>query len=271
MVLMAGGAAGIKPDGFAVGLQGCGDVALLPLHQTEIGPRQGHLRGGFGGRLSQLDGFIQGTLIHQPSRQVDACPQAGAGIQRDGEGLPITLHGPCGIRGRQGHPEMEQQFVALSVRPCRPLEPAVQQRDGLGLLAFADQQSTELGTGVGIAGVGGQFALHGLSQPCGLVAAGQQFRAIAVMQDRRLRAIHHPPLGFTVQQCIDAVVDHGVIRPAPAEIGMAAEQTADPGVGRHGGTQFVAQQVDHQHVRLSHQLTQLGDDLRLQPFVGIQH
>ena len=166
---------------------------------------------------------------------------------------------------------MEQQFVALSVRPCRPLEPAVQQRDGLGLLAFADQQSTELGTGVGIAGVGGQFALHGLSQPRGLVAAGQQSRAIAVVQDRRLRTIHNPPLGFTVQQCIDAVVDHGVIRPAPTEIGMAAEQTADPGVGRHGGTQFVAQQVDHQHVRLSHQLTQLGDDLRLQPFVGIQH
>ena len=139
------------------------------------------------------------------------------------------------------------------------------------MLPFTDHQAAELGAGVGIPGMAIQFALHGLAQPLGFIGTGEQFRPVAVVKDGWFAAVGDAPLGFAGQQLPNAVVDHRVIWPAPADGGMAAEQTADAGVGRHGGSHLVTQQVDHQHIGLCHQGLEAGDDLRSQLFIGIQH
>ena len=91
------------------------------------------------------------------------------------------------------------------------------------------------------------------------------------MEDCRLTAIGDAPLGFGVQQGANAVVDHRVVRPAPPDRGVAAEQTTDAGIGSHGSPHLVAQQVDHQHIGLGHQGFECWDGLGAQLFIGVQH
>ena len=166
---------------------------------------------------------------------------------------------------------MEQQLIAFGLLHALLLQAAAQQRDRLLMTSFADQQAAEFGAGIRVAGAGLQVRLHRLPQTVGLVGARQQLRAVAVMQDGRLAAVSDAPLRLFVQQFPDAVVDHRVIRPTPADGRVAAEQTADAGVGSHGGTQLVAQQVDHQHIGLGHQRFEAGDDFRPQLLVSVQH
>ena len=52
-VLVGFGVAGVDPFGLPVGLQGAGEVALLPANQAEVVPAQADLRGDTGGPGTQ--------------------------------------------------------------------------------------------------------------------------------------------------------------------------------------------------------------------------
>ena len=122
---------------------------------------------------------------------------------------------------------MQHQLVAFRILNGVLLQAPAQQFDRLLMLSFADQQPTELGVGVGVAGIGFEFIPHRLSKAFSLVGTGQQFGSITVVQDRRFAAVGNAPLGFTVQQLAHAVIDHRVVLTAPADGGMTPEQTAD--------------------------------------------
>ena len=138
-------------------------------------------------------------------------------------------------------------------------------------MAFSDLQSSQLGAGIGIARLLLQPLLHRLTQSAGLVAALKQLGPVTVVDQGRLAAVDDAPLGFVLEQRLHAVVNHRVVGPAPANPGMASEQATDPGIGSHGRATLVAQQVDHQHIRLGHQGAQGGDGLLPQLFIGIEH
>ena len=89
-----------------------------------------------------------------------------------------------------------------------PGQSLLQQGDAAFAVALAHLQAAELGAGVGVAGVGGQIGLHGLPQPLGLGAAGQQFGPVAVMGQGRHPAIGQAPVGFLLQEGQHAVVHH---------------------------------------------------------------
>ena len=90
---MAGGVVGVELHSAAVGLKGRRDVAAAAQHQTQVVPTQRHFRGPLGGGLGQGNGFIEFALLHQPGRQVEACPEADPGIEGNLQSLPVTGHG----------------------------------------------------------------------------------------------------------------------------------------------------------------------------------
>ena len=136
---------------------------------------------------------------------------------------------------------------------------------------FAHQQATQLGAGIGIAGVLLQLGFHRFAQALGLVAALQQLGSIALMEQSGFAAMGHCPVGFLGDQGLRAVIDHRVIRAAPLDLRVPAEQTTDAGIGGHRRADFKAQQVDHQHVGIRHQRLQFRDDFRTELFVGVEH
>ena len=188
------------------------------------------------------------------------------------QGGLVELGGLAGIGLGLGDGEVQQQFVALGVGVLGAVgEPQLEQGHAALALALTHLQAAQLGAGIGIARAGGQVGFHGLAQPGGLVACGQEFRAVAVVQQGGNGAVGDAPLGLLAEQGQHAVVHHRVVRAAPLDGRMAAKQPAHAGIGGLPGSLLQAQQIDQQQIRLGHQLLERLLGLLLQEFIGIEH
>ena len=116
-----------------------------------------------------------------------------------------------------------------------------------------------------------EVVLHGLTQPVGFVGTSEKFRPVTVMKDGGFTAIRDAPLGFCCGERLNALIDHRVIRATPLNAGMTAKQPTDAGIRSHGCSDFIAEQVDHQHIGLGHQGFQRRDHLRPKLFIRIEH
>ena len=132
-------------------------------------------------------------------------------VQGNLQGLPVAAHCLDGVTGGQSQAQVQQQLITFGIGRAALLQAALKQGDGLVGLAFADQQTPQLGAGVGITGPLLQISFHGLSQPIGLIAARQQLGSVAFVEDRWLTASGDAPLGFRFQQGANAVVNHCVV------------------------------------------------------------
>ena len=151
------------------------------------------------------------------------------------------------------------------------MQPRLQKGDPGSPLALIHQQGAEFGACVGVARPFPQLGFHRLAQQPGLPTVGQQLRPVARVQQGWFGALGDAPVGLAFQQLRHAVVDHGVIRPAPAQGRMAAEQAAHAGVGRLQRPLLLPQQGDHQQLGPGHELQQRPAGFGAEPFIGIEH
>ena len=266
---MGFGVIGLQAQAAAVGLDGLAEAAASPFDQPQTAPPQRQFGCRLGGAACQGSGVLEVAVLQQQGGQVEAGRQGQPWGQRQLQGLAVQRLSCTAVVGQC---QVQQQLVALGVGLARALcQPLAQQGEAALALALADLEGPQLGGGVGIAGTLGQLGLHRRPQPPGLLAAGQQFGAVAVMQQGRHRAVGDPPVGFPLQQSPDAVVDHGVVAAAPADLRVASKQAAHIGVRGLRRPKFMAQQVDQQQVGIGHQLPQRLSGLVAEHLIGIEH
>ena len=273
----------LEAEGLPIGGDGRAQLPPAPLHQPQAGPAECKLRRGRAGLAAEVGRLRQellllrgrsglGRLLQQQPRQVEPRRQGDPGRQGQGQCLAVEAGGQGRVGGRFGQGQVQQQFKAFRQGfGAAVLQTKAQQGPAPLQLPCAHQQAAQLGAGVGVSRVALQVGFHRLAQPGRLVTGLQQLRPVAVVAQGGDVAIGDPPVSSPLQQGQHAVVDHRVIRPAPADGRVAAKQTAHPRVGRLAGPPFQAQQVHHQQIRLGHQLPQGLAGLRQQLLIGIEH
>ena len=256
----------------AVGLQGATQIAPPPPDHPEVEPAQANLRCHGGCLAAELFGILQLVLVQQQGRQVQPRRQGEPRRQGCHQRLAVERDGGRRFALRLRHGQVQQEFIALGMGSSwAVLQTAAQQRDAALRLPLGHLEAAELGAGVGVVGAGQQLRFHRCAQACGLVAGAQQLRPVAVVQQGWCAAVGDAPVGFPLEQRGHAVVHERVVRAAPADGGVAAEQATHVGVGRLQRSQLLAQQVDQQQLRLLHQLPHWFAGLGPQLLIGIEH